>query len=520
MHPGGAKEVHPASLLFGIPVDQLAFADAAREIVRWAKTAGDVPRFVATTNVDFLVKSVSWNPDSPRHPELVEVLRNASLNTADGMPVVWASRLLGGDVRERVSGSDLVPFLASAAAKDGITLFLLGGKEEIARKAAALMTAQNPGLRIVGVDSPFVRTEGMQIGFEDETDAQICERINAAGADVLLVGFGNPKQEMWFHRNRHRLQVNVVLGVGGTLNFVAGEIGRAPAWMQKAGVEWIYRLIEEPGRLWQRYALGLLKFSYVLLPILVVHFLLRLCAGSRRTKAELSEPFYSGIQGIRVLTLPRLFTKTEVPLVLAQLHQAEDGGLVLDARHCRFIDASGLGALWQAWRLANMQKQALYFLAPSWPVRRLLLIHRAWDLVAPNVCPDTEQLVFRIGERFANSGCFVCVADRSQGVVVRFLGALSNEETSRLDREPLIEALSGRNLVIDFTFCPRVEGLGMGLVARLHAETEAAGLQTILFGANTSVQRAFHVTRLQQCLSRESSLEDVLSQLGGGPLVS
>ena len=215
-------------------------------------------RIAATVNVDFAVNTYRAFKTAPRNPELAAVLRRAELVIADGMPLVWLSRLLGTPLPERVTGADLVPMIAERAARDHVKLYFLGGAEEYTRRAAEILTERYPGLEVAGIDTPFIKLDAPDA---EQLDREICRRINESGASILLVGFGNPKQEIWAERNRANLKCGIAIGIGGTFNFIAGAVKRAPDWMRRSGTEWIFRIIQEPGRLWKRYGFGLLVFN-------------------------------------------------------------------------------------------------------------------------------------------------------------------------------------------------------------------------------------------------------------------
>ncbi len=254
----------------GVPVNNCTLSEAASHVFKLvdAYEQDQKPKYVATLNVDFLVNALGFRASKPRHPELLEVLRSASLVTADGFPVVWLSRICGRALKERVAGSDLVPLLAKHAAYRKASLYLLGGGNGVAKAAAAKLEAVNPGLDIAGAESPFVYTEGDQLKDYEESDADLVKKINESGADILLLGLGNPKQEIWFNRNKHRLNVPVSIGVGGTFEFIVGNIKRAPKWMRQANLEWVYRMTQDPKRLVKRYVKGLFKFGLLSLPVL------------------------------------------------------------------------------------------------------------------------------------------------------------------------------------------------------------------------------------------------------------
>ncbi len=253
-------EEKPRPVVLGMKFDAVTVQQA---LDRFFELAAMPPgprgcRIAATVNVDFIVNTYCATKTTPRNPALARVLRRAELVIADGMPLVWLSRLIGTPLPERVTGADLVPMIAERAARDHVKLYFLGGKEEYTRSAAEILTKRYPGLKIAGIDTPFVKLDDPDAA---QKDLEICRKINESGASVLLVGFGNPKQEIWAERNRANLKCGIAVGIGGTFNFIAGAVKRAPDWMRHSGTEWIFRIIQEPGRLWKRYGFGLLVFN-------------------------------------------------------------------------------------------------------------------------------------------------------------------------------------------------------------------------------------------------------------------
>ena len=233
--PSGNGRVNIA----GVPIDRVDMA-AAVERLREA-LAQRRQLHVATVNLDFLVKA-------QRRPELMDVLGRTELNVADGMPVVWLSSLVGRPVPTRVAGADLMPRLMTEAAAFGMGVFLLGGEGGAARAAANWLAEHAPGLTVSGWHEP------PRASLDAPDEEGLVEMINSSGASVLLVALGNPKQELWIARNRHRLPgVLVAVGVGCVIDLWAGRVRRAPEWMQRAGLEWLYRLLHEPRRLAARF---------------------------------------------------------------------------------------------------------------------------------------------------------------------------------------------------------------------------------------------------------------------------
>ena len=236
---------NPVSIL-GIPIDDLDMEQSLGRVEEFIRSG----RFhqVATVNVDFVVRAL-------RDGDLKRILQTADLVVPDGMPVVWLARAVGARLPERVTGADMVPRLAELSAQHGYRIFFLGGRPDVLDIALANMQAAYPGVQVCGSYSPPLAS------LEKMDHEEILRRVEAANPDVLLVAFGNPKQEKWIHMHRHRLKVPVCIGVGGTVDFMAGHVQRAPVWMQRTGVEWLYRLGREPKRLWKRYAWDSVAFG-------------------------------------------------------------------------------------------------------------------------------------------------------------------------------------------------------------------------------------------------------------------
>ena len=195
---------------------------------------------VFTPNVDHVVKS-------EKHLAFRQAYSRADLCLADGMPIVWASRLLGTPLPEKVSGSDLLLPLAQLAADRGWRVYLLGGRPGVAAEGGEKM-ARELGVRVVGSDAPNIDPDGGS----DEA-APTLDRIQTARPDLLLVAFGAPKQELWIDRSGRHIAPAVAIAVGGSLDFFTGRVRRAPPWMSRAGLEWLFRLTQEPRRMWRRY---------------------------------------------------------------------------------------------------------------------------------------------------------------------------------------------------------------------------------------------------------------------------
>jgi N-acetylglucosaminyldiphosphoundecaprenol N-acetyl-beta-D-mannosaminyltransferase len=326
--------------LLGVAINNLTMQEVLDAVE--AQIADGGFHQIATANVDFLVKSV-------RDEELRETLVRCDIVLADGMPLVWASHLLGARLKARVAGADLVPQLARLSAEHGYRIFLLGAREQSSAGTAAWMEENFPGVCIAGRFCPEHQP------LEAMNHEDVLTRIEIARPDILMVAFGNPKQEKWLAMHRHRLKVPVCIGVGGSFDFLSGQVPRAPLWMQRYSLEWLYRLIQDPPRLAKRYAsdlVGLLRY----LPIQMVLI-------ATQAKRDLEMQITSESVGVvKILRLEGDFTGALLPRFEAEVRDAMISGshVVLDLSAIAYIGADAVGALIHLLSLARRWKRELW----------------------------------------------------------------------------------------------------------------------------------------------------------------
>ena len=236
--------------LFGVEIDLYSMSETVDMIMQWLRQPENACKFVVTPNVDHIVKVQT-------DVGLQAAYQQAALVVTDGKPVVWAAGLLGVSIPGTVPGSDLVPaiFDAAQANKTSIKVFLLGAMPGVADRAKANILEKWPVVNVVGTLSPDFGFDTKQI----ESQA-ICEIVNNSGAELLVLGLGAPKQELWVTQYAAHIKVKVALCVGATIDFLAGEKARAPMWMRKIGLEWLHRMLSEPKRLAKRYFIDAIVF--------------------------------------------------------------------------------------------------------------------------------------------------------------------------------------------------------------------------------------------------------------------
>ena len=225
-----------------VPVHAVDVRGALAQVDSFIHTR--VPHYNIAINA---AKVVSYQEDAA----LRDAIDGAHLLTVDGQAVVWAARALGQPVPERVAGADLMEELLAHSARRGYSVYLFGAKQDVVEECVARAQQQYPGLVIAGCRNGY---------FKAEQEAAIVAEIREARPDILFLGFGSPKKEYFMKTHYRELGVPFVMGVGGTFDVFAGRVSRAPRWMQRAGLEWSYRLAQEPRRMWKRYLVGNTRF--------------------------------------------------------------------------------------------------------------------------------------------------------------------------------------------------------------------------------------------------------------------
>lgn len=222
--------------------------DAVEELIKSEKKS-----YVVAINVDVVIKIEN-------DPYLKKIVDNADMVLVDGKPLVWISNFYGKPLKAKISGSDLVPLLCEEASKKQYSIFIIGGKERVAEQAKQNLEKRLPGIRIVGTYAPTY-------GFE-KNDAELNKintLISEAKPDLLIACFGCPKQEKWIFENISKYDAKVSICAGATVDFLAGNIKRAPRWMSEHGLEWLYRFLQEPKRMFKRYFIDDMKIFRLIL---------------------------------------------------------------------------------------------------------------------------------------------------------------------------------------------------------------------------------------------------------------
>ncbi len=233
--------------LMGVPLDLLSMA----ETVARAEAA-----MLSGTRLQQVVINVAKLVHMRTDPDLRQDVRESDIINIDGMGILWAVRMLGHQAPERVAGIDLMSTLIACCARRGLKPYFLGARQEVLEEAMARLRTAHPSLQIAGFRNGY---------FTAEEEARVVADIHASGAHCLFVAISSPMKERFLHQHRDQLGVPFLMGVGGALDVVAGRVNRAPPWIRQLGFEWLYRLCQEPRRMWRRYLVTNTIFLFLLL---------------------------------------------------------------------------------------------------------------------------------------------------------------------------------------------------------------------------------------------------------------
>ncbi len=343
--------------LLGVPLDAITMAAVIARVHEAAAT--NARCFISTPNLNFLIGCRG-------NRAFRDSLINSDLSIADGMPLVWLSRLLNIPIRERVAGAGLFETLRNDGAKR-LSVYFFGGPDGVAERACRLLNlAESAGVKCVGCESPGFGT------VEEMSSAEAIARINASGADFLIVSLGARKGQAWIERNQSRITVPIISHLGAVLNFAAGTVKRAPRWIQKVGLEWLWRIKEEPA-LWQRYLSdGLALLQLVALRVLPGFVFMRLHKPAVH-ELNAARVVLNDRPGEVVVRLQGAWTQENLEPMrecFAGL-AAADKGVRIDLGHVSYVDASFLGLLLLLYGDQQRRRKPFQCAPVSRPVKKI-----------------------------------------------------------------------------------------------------------------------------------------------------
>jgi N-acetylglucosaminyldiphosphoundecaprenol N-acetyl-beta-D-mannosaminyltransferase len=354
------KEPPETFIFLGVPIANVT----EEETLAWIRERIEAAErsHIVTANLDILLHA--W-----RDPEMHRILLEADLVLADGMPLVWLSRLFGPPIKERVPGSDLVPSLARLARERDWSLYAVGAAPGVAERAMSALQGQYPGLKVAGWESPPLAP------LHQMDHEGLLEKVRAAKPHILLAALGAPKQEKWIRLHYLDWSVPVAIGVGGSLDFLAGTQVRAPRWIQRIGLEWFWRMATNPKRLFKRYLLDTIYLGFMLTKFIAI----RLSSVSRNRSwtggGDSAGAQSCGAEWIKFHPLP---TRVEATAYFrANEASARQRHLIVDMTEASWLTSLELGSLVRLAKACRYAHHRLFLVGLSGRVERLL---RLWKL--------------------------------------------------------------------------------------------------------------------------------------------
>lgn len=495
--------------LLGIPIDNLTLSETLAKIFdlieRLPSTQEGTSPFVGTVNTDFIVNMMGWRWNTPRHPELLHDLREAEMNTPDGAPLVWLSQLLGCPLKQRVTGADLLPLILQECEKRGKSVYFFGGDTHFEDKLLPTIQKLYPTLKIAGHTAPHVSLTGESLEFTPEQDELVILDIQKAKPDVLLISLGNPKQEIWFQRIRYQLKIPISIGIGGALNFLIGKIQRAPIWMQKRGLEWIYRLLKEPTRLWKRYFVDAYVLIALITPLTILNRLLKwratyLPQNTSQTPFS-AYSFKVDNQVSLIITLPSILDKQELSFLTGLLKEdIQKGFLVFDFKNVLYIDAVLIALFMEIIKNSSLKKIRVLFLEIPYSIQSLLNRHRVWDLFEVHVLHHPQDLITVWQGEVSVPLFSISYSKTPTKAIIHVLGSLDASQHPLLLFERMIKEIQGLDCELDLRYCSFLDSSGIGLFLKLKRYQAKYAKKLILSYLSPAIKQTLRIAQVDSIL--------------------
>lgn len=505
--------------IMGIAIANTTMKEVLNEIVKMIEESrtGFNSRYIAAITFDVLVKAHGWNPSHVRNHEILHILRQSCIAVAGGMSIVWLSKLLGSPLKYRITVSDLLPMLSEELGKRKMSLFLLGGDEKANKLCVVYLQALYPDLVIAGSAHPEIYIQGKDLEDSEIKDSYLIELINRTAPDVLMINLGSPKQEIWFERIKNKLRVPVSIGVGGSFELMTGLSAPTPKWMKNLNLEWLYRLIQEPGRLGLRYWIDFFKFNYMTLPLVFFHSFSRLSYyllsyANRTIYLRSNLLFLSAHKTLTIIPLPPRIDKSISKEIARSLEETfSQDCIILDFTHVRHIDLEGLGLFITLWQKAGREKKQLYGLALHSKAKMLLKLHRIWDLVQYYMCATPVELLTRLNGSGNRSTLYDAIQQDQRHVVISFLGQLDNNQDLLGYLKKITPIIHFKECILDFTYCTYVDNTGLNFLLKLKKLQPGNFTSLKLCCLNKSIRQQFKLSNVEHLFTIVPTLEELLS---------
>lgn len=490
MQDKSAERMTVPVILFGAPFDVLTFETTLDWID--ARIHDRRASQISTANLDFLRAAAE-------DPEMQRILFEADLIMADGHPVVKLASCFGPSLPERVTGSDLTPMLAERAARKGHRLYFLGGAPGVAQKAADILEAKHEGLKVVGCYSP----EKASV-IEMESKAIIAD-IKEKKADAVLVALGAPKQEKWIHMHLNDYAAPVSIGIGGTLDFVAGAQRRAPVWLQCLGLEWLGRLLSAPRRMFNRYWLD----GIFLLKMLLKIMLLRIWPN--RVNASLPGEIARQMKRhVDVAIMTSCDTQEAAEAEAQRIFQAtsEQTPLLVSTESQHWLNSVELGVLFAVSRAARKAGRMLMVVPPSLRIQHLLKVQGLDQFITVVMSHDEADDIVNLNSAARDKSQPLISAQHGGQLVVNLPDEVTVSNRDCLAEDDLQRAIDDfgggcRKIILNAESLRFIDSAGLARIVTLHKLAGRHGIPMVWQGVRGNVLAVLKTVRLDKMIPME-----------------
>ena len=464
--------------IMGVPFDNVTREQTSAIIHRMVESRAS--HYIATADMDFLVQAQA-------DVELRRILSDAHLVLCDGAPLAMASRWLGNRLVQRASGSDVVPLVLEAAEIAGYRIFILGGAEETNRKAAENIGKQFPNAVLAGRYSP------PPASLQNMNHGEIKRQIQNANPDIVLVAFGCPTQEKWISMNYRELGVPVLVGGGAALNSLAGDAKRAPLWMRRCGMEWVWRIAQEPKGMVARHLKNLFVFGW------------EIVRQTWHTKALFRKTAGDGVQSLpiasdtQIVVMPPRLDAASVQESRQRWEvTATRGTVVVDLSATVFVDSTGVGFLMRLRRLAREKDSAFALAGVSAAVWRNIEMMKLGEFFPVGATVDRALQI--AGESRVSAPRSQATAE---GIILHLQGELTEataKDTFEKCAALISEVHSGQKVTVALSEVTFLDSAGISVLVRLRKLVRAAGLELEFVKPTASVHNSLQMSGLATLL--------------------
>jgi anti-anti-sigma factor len=477
--------------ILGIPVNNLALADLIEECLdRIHQNKEDkAVSYLSTVEEKLVTECYGWMPTSVDNPEMLSILRHASLSSLSGSFLRGLATTLGTTVSPSYTWKDFLFSLCQALNENEMGIFILGGIEKEIKNTAVSLHERFNKLRLVGIATPPIFVEGEDLINANERDLLLIEQINSSNADVLLVNLGSVKQGLWIERVQHLLTVPLIVTMECYLNDIEKDLGHS------------FSIKDRPQERKTLPFIDFLKLIWMSAPLILFHTASRYLSKWFSTKRIASgfnnQLFLSSQRSIAFIALPECLDHSNMAFLAQNFEDAASHDvIVFDFKAVRHIQLEGFYLLIKAWLHRNQLNKEIYGFSPSNDIQWLMKLHHTWDIFKKNLCDSAEILMSRLikQERITFYDSFT---QNENLVTISLLGRLDKNIDYQAYIKKITPIIGQKNCCIDFSYCTYIDNTGFSFLLNLRKQLMSNGHDLILSSVNKNLRKQFRSTSVE-----------------------